>query len=186
MPYRSHPFNFLANAFLYPEDISFFKNGLKVLEELAELLKVGSPVASIPPLRELQEEYMRLFVNSPEGVVAPPYASFYRHGQRLLFQEGYDEAIAFYQEAGLQPVDRAEPADHISHELAFVGILLDAGELGILERFLDKHLLKWYPQFQNRLSKVSSARWYPWLGKITGNLLQKLDKEVFYEKKGFS
>ena len=181
-----HPFHFFANAFQYPDSSSLIEKGTQLLGSLSR--DFGVPFHSMPhpALGELQVEYMRLFVNSPAGVAAPPYASYYRHDARLLFQEGMVEAEGFYREAALAPPEGPEPPDHISTELAFVGTLLDSGRDDILARFLESHVLRWYPAFHECLAAARPASWYMLLADVTGASLKRLHEEVLNEEKRLS
>ncbi len=169
-------FLLLAKLWDYPrEDISIGTQ--KVLKEVGEVLGVSfSDAAFTISMTKLQEEYTRLFINSPLGVPAPPFASVYRGG--LLCQKPMDDAISFYQQAGLRPSSDTEPADHLSYELAFVAILLQNGEENLLRDFLQRHLLSWFPLFQQALLKANPCEFFVVLASITGILLSKLNEEV--------
>lgn len=99
---------------------------------------------------ELRADYQKLFVG-PGHVPAPPWASVYLTREKLLFGEPETIARQFYHSIGLS-VSTAEPADHISLELAFMARLyafarsgnrMAAGAGNIQKRFLDTHLLRW-------------------------------------------
>ncbi len=173
----SRVFLLLAKLWDYPrEDIS--AEIQEILRELAQVLGVSfSNGAFSVSLSELQEEYTRLFINSPFGVPAPPFASVYR-GNGLLCQKPMEEAISFYQQVGLQISSDTQPADHLSYELAFIAHLLENGKDVLLKDFLQKHLLSWFPLFQEALLKAKPCEFFVVLASITGNLLSKLDEEV--------
>ncbi len=169
---------FLAHGFRYPEEQHFIEKGWEVLKRLSSELKI--PMVEFDPsvgLQFLQTEYVRLFINSPQGIAAPPYASYYISKGRLLFQEGADEALGFYREAGLEPVLRGEPPDHIATELAFAGHLLDSGNQPLLLRFISQHLMVWFPDFLERLLTASPAGWYSQLGRVTESIVKKIMEE---------
>ncbi len=171
-------FRFLAHGFQYPEEQEFIEIGWEVLKGLSHDLDL--PIGQFDTSTELpvlQTEYVRLFINSPTGVVAPPYASHYISRSQLLFQEGADEALCFYREVGMEPESGIEPPDHIATELAFVSYLLDSGNSEHLLRFVSQHLMVWYPKFLDRLLSARPAEWYCQLGRVTGVMLKKIMQE---------
>lgn len=172
----------LAQAFSFPERSPADSGLVQALTALARDLGVshnGGLEISRDPARA---EYTRLFVNAPSGVPAPPYASVYIAGARILMQQGLDQARAYYREAGLSPQGGVEPEDHISTELAFVGALLDAGREDLLEGFLRKHLLIWYPRFMERLLEAGPHPFYAVAARVTWQFLKSLCQEDLYEQ----
>jgi len=178
-----HPFHFLSQAFSYPQSEDFFSTvqPLCLLARDLGLDDVNGEEMSGMPLVELQAEYVRLFINAAGGVCAPPYASIYINHAGMLRQQGYEEALAFYAQAGLEPASDDESPDHIAHELAFVGLLLDQGREELAERFIDKHLNRWYPDFHQRLKTAEPHLLYRVLGQVTELCLKHERKEVVHE-----
>lgn len=179
-----HPFYFLSKAFSYPEQDSM-KQDRETLRLLAtdfgtEVGKADTSDKSYP-LLDMQVEYVRLFINSADGVYAPPYASLYVNNSGMLQQQGYDEALAFYAEAGMEPLAEKESPDHIAYELNFVGFLIDEGLDELLQRFLNKHLAVWYPTFLQRLLDASPNEFYRELGQISGLCLRQIQEERIHE-----
>ncbi len=178
-----HPFHFLSQVFCYPEQDTIVQNA-QTLNLLAGDLHLD-PISLVDrdslALIEMQAEYVRLFINAADGVFAPPYASIYVGNMGILKQQGYDEALAFYAEAGVEATATTESPDHISHELSFVGLLLDEGQDELLDRFLTKHLLPWYSTFMQRLLDAEPCSFYKVLGQITDLCLRKIQKEVIHE-----
>jgi len=171
-------FRFLANGFLYPEDGDFIDAGWRVLSGLSHDLSLPFDLQMDPPdLIELQAEYIRLFISTPTRQLAPPYASCYLSRSRLLNQEAAQEALNYYREVGVEPKSSTEPPDHIATELAFVAHLIDHGHVTLLSRFLEGHLLKWYPRFFSLLLQLEPPLWYRQLGKVTGALLEKIHQK---------
>ena len=184
----TQPFFFLAQAFLYPEKADLGPTARALMSLAADCsLNVSDQTSLFDlPLEEMQAEYVRLFINAFEGGVAHPYASIYIQNMGILRQQGYDEAFSFYREAGLDPIENGESADHISHELTFVGMLLDSGADDILLRFLNNHLLRWYPLFLQRLQDARPSSFYSVLAQVTDLCLKQLKKEVVDEQKALS
>ncbi len=171
-------FRFLARGFQYPTELKFIQIGWEVIEKLSKDLSITVPTNTPPQnLKELQTEYVRLFISSPLGVAAPPYASYYMNKTGLLLQEGAQEALRFYREIGVEPENSSEPPDHISLELAFVGMLLDQNRVHLLNTFIKQHMMIWYPNFLKDLLKATPSYWYQQLGLLTQALLEKITRK---------
>lgn len=173
-----HPFYFLSTAFTYPED-SGPRPPVVALLSLAH----DMGLKDLPPkthesfaLKRLQAEYVRLFINAPAGVPAPPYASVYIRSKGILMQQGYEQAMDFYGRAGLEPTESSECEDHIGHELAFIGHLLDRGQFELLDEFLEAHVMTWYPLFLQRLLVADPDFFYQILGQVTELCIDHLKK----------
>ncbi|MBX6422178.1 molecular chaperone [Thermosulfurimonas sp. F29] len=184
--FKSEDLRVVAEAFLYPEDSSF-------LELIPYLVSLGRRLGLYlngdfggENLEDLRVEYTRLFITSPYRTPAPPYASVYLSGDRRLKGEGYDQALAFYREAGYQPVEEGDLADHVAYELAFMALLLEEGRRDLLARFLTEHFLKWYPRFLGALRQAQPRPFYRALGDLVLFLTNRLREEVAHEKKGLS
>jgi len=166
---------FLAQGFFYPDNEEFIEKGSSALLGLAQDLKISLPqVDKIPTLLEHQSEFVRLFMAAPGGVPAPPYASYYINSQKLLFQEGLEQVMEYYQKAGLEPASKSEPPDHLSLELALASHMIDSGHFALLDDFLHNHLLLWYPKFEKKLFNAGPSWWFKLLGQVTGKLLKQI------------
>ncbi len=185
-----HPYHFLSTCFTYPED-----DAPATLAPTLQLLNADLDLS--PPNQEgedlsllsstdLQAEYVRLFINGPGGVAAPPYASIYIQNSGLLRQQGYDEAIAMYRKIGLESAVDDESPDHISIELAFLALLLDQNKYQEAGSFLQDHLSQWYPAFYARLVHAEPNSFYHLLARITDLCLNQTLKEVLHEQTTFS
>lgn len=185
---KNHPFHFLSQSFSYPE-----KNTIQHNRTTLCLLAADTGIDPIPPelmqeilLQDLQTEYVRLFINAVNGAVAHPYASVYVHDAGILCQQGHDDALAYYSRAEMEPLATDESPDHIAYELAFVGILLDKGSDKLLDSFVTKHLMTWFPNFLQTLLKAKPHPFYSVLGQVTNLCLKHISKEVVHEQKTFS
>ena len=183
---RSEDLRAVAEAFLYPEDPSFL-GIISYLVHLARSLGLNlNGDLQVNDLEELKVEYTRLFITSPYRTPAPPYASVYLSSERRLKGEGYDQALAFYREAGFEPVEEGELADHLAYELSFMALLLEEGKLDLLGRFLSEHFLRWYPRFLVALKQADPRPFYRALGDLVLAITNRLREEVSYEKTRFS
>jgi len=163
-------FLLLAHLWDYPRP-ELISKSREIFESLGEEI----PEGAFEPDEELEAEYVRLFINAPDGVPAAPYASVQLTG--LMAQQPAGEALAFYQQAGLIP-QTTEPSDHLSTELAFVAQLLERQELALLRDFLEKHLLRWFPLFRQALEKARPHPFYWFLAEVTEKALGNLKEEV--------
>ncbi len=179
-------FYLLADCFYYPPPDPRESKIWSVLPTIAQKLRLNIPDLDNLSQDLLRSEYTRLFISAPYGPPAPPYASVYLSPEGILYQKGYDEAQKFYSQAGLEPQEGPEPADHLAFELAFIGRLLEEDRWDILAAFLQKHLLRWYPLFLNRLLAAKPHPYFAFLARLTGEVLQNLSEEVCHEKEGFS
>jgi len=179
-----HPFYFLSTAFTYPEhpDLTPPLEALLALAMDMGLEDLQPESTDTFPLKYLQAEYVRLFINSPGGVPAPPYASIYIQNRGILMQEGHEQAMSFYKRAGLEPVKSSECEDHLAHELAFIGRLLDNDQAELLDEFISEHLLFWYPIFLQRLLAAQPCQFYMILGQVTDLCIKHImTKEAAHE-----
>ncbi len=176
----THPFHFLANCFSYPEE-GIVEGRTEALHLLAADLELDVDEHGLLPmtLQDQQAEYVRLFINGPGGVAAPPYASVYINNAGILHQQGYDQALAMYCRAGLEPVEGNESPDHIRHELTFIGLLMDLGDQQLLDTFIQDHFSRWYPAFYERLMLADPIPFYKILAQVTDRCLQQIYMEVF-------
>ncbi len=173
---NQHPFYFLSTAFTYPkqEDTHPLFEVLGFLSADLDIEFNQQDAESSISLTDLQAEYVRLFINSPAGIPAPPYASIYIGNRGILHQQGHDEAMDFYKSAGLETIESSECEDHIAFELAFIGHLIEDDRLDLLHEFIHEHVLKWYPKFLQRLQSARPCHFYKILGQVTGLCLQHI------------
>ncbi len=118
-----------------------------------------------------KEEYQRLFIG-PGPLAAPPWESYYRSKEHLLFEEWTYQIREQYHQFGLQYIkENNEPDDHLLLELEFMNFLADlclqeTNAERIVEllssqiRFLEKHLTIWIPYFCERVIKNTNSQLY--------------------------
>ena len=181
---QHHPFHFLTLCFSYPEQDTLSQSAQTLCLLAADVGFIEGAVldsfnATLP---EIQAEYVRLFINAPGGTSAPPYASVYIDNAGILCQQGYNEALHFYAQAGLEPGETGESPDHIAHELAFLAHLLDSGQEGLAEKFIKDHLRRWYPIFLKQLLTADPHPFFSVLGQVTDLCLNHTMKEVVHDE----
>lgn len=149
----------------------------------------GIDIDSEGELENLLWEYTRLFIG-PYKLPCPPWESVYTSSTRLLMQDAANEVLQLYREAGLAISTPDVMPDHIGAELNFLAVLLqkvDSEEeesdqyIGLVERFLTEHLLKWVPRFTTDMEKAAEAPLYKALAEDTrraADFIAKLNKSV--------
>ena len=119
----------------------------------------------------LEQAYVRLFINSRDGIVAPLYASCYEAGRApgedaplmgppaVLMKERFESK-------GLSLGDHIqEPPDHLAIELEYLYFLLERGwsddDAALKDEavsFAGEIMLPWVTKFQKRLVTVETKR----------------------------
>lgn len=141
--------------------------------------------------KELQADYLNLFVG-PDKVIAAPYESVYFNDGRQTFQEQTLQVRSWYRRYGLEPEQLYhEPDDHIGLELIFVaqltGQALQAHDEGkeqdfsaLLEarqQFLSEHPLKWGFAWCDLVKANAQTDFYKGLGYLTRGALLSLAQQ---------
>ena len=116
----------------------------------------------------LESELVRLCVNAPGGIPAPPYASYYLDGS--LLGPSRDWVAEQYRRQGLETgADAGQPADFVAIELEYLYFLCRHQRAARLTRdeaayaaaweaeaeFLREHLCRWLPRFAGSLAEAS-------------------------------
>ncbi|MBT2699255.1 molecular chaperone TorD family protein [Bacillus sp. ISL-40] len=128
------------------------------------------------------EEYQRLFIG-PGQLVAPPWESYYRSREQLLFEEWNYQIREQYHLFGLQyKNENNEPDDHLLLELEFMLFLADLSLqetmtdriVELISRqihFLEKHLTIWVPYFCKRIIEHTNSQLYLGAAMLLEDLL---------------
>lgn len=139
------------------------------------------------------EEYQRLFLG-PGPLVAPPWESYYRSKEQLLFEEWTYQIRDQYHRFGLQFIkENNEPDDHLLLELEFMiflsdTCLLETAHEEIVElissqiHFLENHLTVWIPYFCERLIENTNSQLYLGAAMLLDDFLS-FDLQSLYEVK---
>ena len=142
------------------------------------------------PRGDLAVDYARVFLAAGvyEGDTAVPYESVYLSEKHILMQEPRDEVVAAYRAWGYEVRDDMNvPEDHAGFEFEFAALLADriadaveaggdcSAEVGALTDFIERHMLSWLPQLQDRVDTFAEFRFYPAMMRIAcGTLRQNL------------
>lgn len=170
-------FFYLALVFRYPTEqvYSEIKGHLSAFTEF--LKDYGGAVPDLPPLPDLQSEYVSLFVNNQGFVPAAPYASCYR-GDGLLMDEKFFRLRQVMTASGFKLNESVhELEDHLSVLLEFCSGLLNT--LAEKSTSSDRNLLGWVFV----LLETSYQYIGPWVDEFSGNINSYANYE-FYKVTG--
>ncbi len=184
---RSNIYRLLSLGFRYPSPSVFktFQNG-KFFLELEE------NISRIPHFRgikkalfinnvtfsEFEVKFVETFDTGSPLPPCPPYEGFYIEPRTAVMLE----VSEFYRHFGLamsQKEGKREFPDHISAELEFLHFLTFQesqdpenfeGYLLAEKDFLERHLLKWVPEFRSRL-RNSGMPFYIRLAEVTSGFI---------------
>jgi TorA-specific chaperone len=155
-----------------------------ILEDLIALNASFSDEKDI--YQSLEQSYVRLFINSLDGIAAPLYASCYAFGNA----PGQDAALMGppaammkerFDSKGLSLGEHIhEPPDHLSIELEYLYFLLDKGwsdgDTALIDEavsFAGETMLPWVTRFQERIAPVETeCRFYQLITAILCSILR--------------
>ncbi len=177
---RAEAYKFLSECYHVPDE-----KLLRALESLGKSTKgsfvseLSKNVPAVDGLELLKIEYARLFLG-PFKVLVPPYGSVYLEDERRVMGESTIDARKWYEGEKLDILLKEVP-DHIAIELEFMYFLVfkqmeairnsDSGTAGnYLEKqrsFLKAHLIKWVPEFADRVIDNASLAFYREVAKLT-------------------
>lgn len=142
----------------------------------------------------LHWDFTRLFIG-PYELQAPAWESAYLNKERLLFQEETLKVrLAYLKYAFLPKHFQHEADDHLGLELDFMYQLSvktlkqceknSPDELQVIvedqERFLEEHLLRWVPNFQQNVCQHSDTEFYRGMSRILHGFL-RVDRAALTE-----
>lgn len=165
-----------------PEELSFEEPAAPAYPRTQGALRALCRAFATVSRAALESELVRLCVNAPGGVPAPPYASYYLDGS--LLGPAREWAAEQYRRQGLAAAaDAGQPADFIAIEfeyLYFLGrhqraarLTGDAAALAAAARaeadFFRQHVARWLPVFARDLAAAAEAGGvFAWAGVALG------------------
>jgi TorA maturation chaperone TorD len=170
------------------------KGNLLELEEIHEggkILRNFFEHLSIEQIQKEEEEYQRLFVG-PGPLAAPPWESYYRSKEQLLFEEWTYQIREQYHLFDLQNIkENNEPDDHLLLELEFMIFLAElclqetktdrVVELILSQiHLLENHLIIWIPYFCERVIENTNSQLYLGAAMLLEDFLS-FDLTTLYE-----
>ena len=162
----------------FPSNLAF---PLQREESKQALLLLAQGLQALPDpittdaLDVLAVDYADIYLNHTLG--ASPYESVWIDEDHLALQEPTFQVRAFYKRFHLKAKDwRLRSEDHITSELEFMAHLLSEGPLHMeaLEQFMDRHLLRWLPEFSARVALRASTDFFMGLGLVTACYAEEL------------
>lgn len=131
---------------------------------------------------ELESEYVRLFINSRDGIIAPLYESCYGPGAARTMGEPALAMRRRLEEAGLTPSGHmdSEPPDHLCIELEYLYVLLVQGwgnsdEKNIrAARAFAGEMLVWVRKFRDRLASGGAMKFYVQAAALLVTVLEEI------------
>jgi TorA-specific chaperone len=138
----------------------------------------------------LEEAYVRLFINSRDGIIAPLYASCYVEGTApgenaplmgppaVLMQKRFESR-------GLSiSASMHEPPDHLSIQLEYLYYLLqngwarnDPALLSEAVSFIGEDMLPWVIKIRQRIDAEERCRFYPLVTSAAVSILTYLNQQ---------
>lgn len=128
-------------------------------------------------LDQLAVDYADIYLT--HRLRAAPNESVWVDEEELAMQAPMFEIREWMGRHGLTVANwRVRPDDHLVHELEFLAFILEAGPapdaLAEASELLDRHLLRWIPQFSRRVAARCASPFYAGLNALTGHYLDQL------------
>ena len=164
------PFEALSTLMIFhPPDI---------LDRIRDVADNHSDVPSL--CSDLEEAYVRLFISTRGGIVAPLYQSCYEYENAPLLGVAAGDMQKRFESKGLALTENVnEPPDHISIELEYLYFLLETGWAGENRELLDEalsftadNLIPWLTQFSDRLAAETAGRFYAIMTSLLISILK--------------
>jgi TorA-specific chaperone len=129
--------------------------------------------------QNLEETYVRLFVNTRAEIQTPLFQSCYEDERALLMGEAAVKMKKKLEAKGLTLTETIhEPPDHLSVELEYLYFLLDNGRINQDDTLLAEAgifaadmMLPWIKEFVARLRQEKDNLFYPQIALILGLIL---------------
>ena len=152
---------------------------------LAELKAISARFSDKNAIYQyLEQAYVRLFINSREGIAAPLYASAYADGRDSsknapLMGPPAVMMNKLFESKGLTLAGTMhEPPDHLSIELEYLYFLLERGwsaaDRSLLAEavsFAGEIMLPWVTLLQDRIATEKECRFYPLITSLLVSIL---------------
>ena len=129
----------------------------------------GGAAADDFNLTTLQNNYVRLFINTLPEVPCPPYGSFYLEG--TLMGPSTIRLKKMYREYGFET---DEIPDHIAVELEFLALLSTLSSHDLVREdydFLLGHLRQWVPDFFKQVERSDDTGFYKEVSRYAKQVL---------------
>lgn len=173
----------------FPDNLGLLPAG-DASRNVFELMRIA--VSSWPAapdsryLDNLAADFAAIYLTGAYGV--SPSQSFWLSDDHLLCQDAMFDLRALYAASGLKAPDwRKRPDDHLVFQLQFLARRLVAtmteDDWRQLAGFLDRHLLRWLPDFAARVAQRCDTLFYGALATLTNSWCQQL-RDLLAEQLG--
>ncbi len=138
---------------------------------------------------ELESEYIRLFINSADGIVAPLYQSCYEGSERLLMRNSAIEMSRRLENSGLSlSPEVADLPDHLCIELEYLYYLLSQKSTASknndeAKAFLVSVLLPWVTKFVRTLDRDQKDVFYSSWSQLLMVVSKTIERYLASEEK---
>lgn len=157
----------------FPDNLGLLPVGTASLSSFDLMRAV---VSSLPEVADhalldyLAADFAAIYLTGAHG--ASPSESFWLSDDHLVCQEAMFDLRALYAAAGLAAPDwRKRPDDHLVHQLDYLARRLAVtstdDDWRRLAAFLDRHLLRWLPDFAARIAQRCDTLFYAALLPLT-------------------
>lgn len=199
--YRSQFYQYVGKAFRTPDEdyYSRVRDGLvgkELAENEAELpfrLELATQAPDFGDLSsdDFQAEFVRLFEVAQGGPESPLYGGAYTSDRMGTMEE----VVRFYDYFGLKTGEEgALPPDHLTTEMDFMQYLtfkeaatpsprLAKSYVNAQKDFLERQLLTWLPEFQEKVNGQDPIAFFKWIVDVTVAYAQA-DLAYILEKQG--
>ena len=192
---RSRIYWMLSRFFVEPPSPAFLAE-LGMAAETPEAESEPGLAGALAALRQSLEradaenlgaEFVRLFRGIQEGYgPPPPYESLHREGR--LMGETTERVVSHYRHQGFETVEESVgPQDHIGAELKYLAFLChresaawergetDSGQTtqAVQRDFLDKHLLRWVPEYCRRVQSDTKVPYFQAVADLTARTIEQ-------------
>jgi TorA-specific chaperone len=182
----------LQGSFLSPFEILESRVAFEPPDILADLKGIMNEwVDENAIFNTLEEAYVRLFINSRQGITAPLYASCYVDGTPpgenapLMGPPADLMRKRFASKRLAMSETMHEPPDHLSIELEYLYFLLQRGwtdsDPVLLSEgvsFAGEDMLPWVAKLQQRICDESRCRFYPLITSVAVSILAYLGQQL--------
>ncbi len=167
----------------FPFDTGLPQEMEEGLEDIQRFIRTFSGQAVADVHQSLSVEYTRLFRGIQSGYgPPPPYESVYSSERHALMGRAAFEVQREYAEACVgTPAGYNEPPDYIGLELDFMRFLAEKeaeswerderdralGYLNMERDFLGKHIIKWVPEFCDKVTDMAKLDFYRGIARMT-------------------
>ena len=172
----------IEGNFFQPFKTILTKPGVKPSVTLDSIKSIVSKFDTDQSLFDhLDECYVRLFVNSNEGIAAPLYQSCYEYENAPMMGDSAIKMMDRFKSKGLSMENRLhEPPDHLAIELEYLFFLLqeESSEQNEVALFARETMLPWVQIFDQRLKAVPDyCQFYFLAGKLLIRLLELISNK---------